>query len=198
MITAGLGSPPSWVLPTGLMIETILANPILLALAALVGMAIVFGGLLGFAAVRFGGWATCFGIKSTVFSADSVDSVVIPVAGLMSAIADGDSINKCPPGGEAQIQALANWLDVEPEPSTQNTESKLSPRLLTSGKTSALVAQSVFRPACRCDFGRGKQMHTVIIDECTGCDLRVEPCPVDCIDRFLERRYSALVLATAR
>ena len=35
------------------MIETILANPILLALAALVGMAIVFGGLLGFAAVRF-------------------------------------------------------------------------------------------------------------------------------------------------
>jgi electron transport complex protein RnfB len=25
-------------------------------------------------------------------------------------------------------------------------------------------------------------MHTVIIDECTGCDLCVEPCPVDCID----------------
>jgi len=25
-------------------------------------------------------------------------------------------------------------------------------------------------------------MHTVLIDECTGCDLCVEPCPVDCID----------------
>ena len=25
-------------------------------------------------------------------------------------------------------------------------------------------------------------MHTVITDECTGCDLCVEPCPVDCID----------------
>jgi len=25
-------------------------------------------------------------------------------------------------------------------------------------------------------------MHTVIGDECTGCDLCVEPCPVDCID----------------
>jgi electron transport complex protein RnfB len=25
-------------------------------------------------------------------------------------------------------------------------------------------------------------MHTVIIDECTGCDLCVAPCPVDCID----------------
>ena len=31
-------------------------------------------------------------------------------------------------------------------------------------------------------LGAAKQMHTVIIDECTGCDLCVEPCPVDCID----------------
>ena len=25
-------------------------------------------------------------------------------------------------------------------------------------------------------------MHTVIAEECTGCDLCVPPCPVDCID----------------
>lgn len=25
-------------------------------------------------------------------------------------------------------------------------------------------------------------MHTVITADCTGCDLCVEPCPVDCID----------------
>ena len=31
-------------------------------------------------------------------------------------------------------------------------------------------------------LGAPKLMHTVIIDECTGCDLCVEPCPVDCID----------------
>ena len=30
--------------------------------------------------------------------------------------------------------------------------------------------------------GAAKLMHTVIADECTGCDLCVEPCPVDCID----------------
>jgi electron transport complex protein RnfB len=30
--------------------------------------------------------------------------------------------------------------------------------------------------------GAAKQMHTVIVSECTGCDLCVEPCPVDCID----------------
>ena len=32
------------------------------------------------------------------------------------AIANGDKINKCPPGGEATIQALADLLDVEVEP----------------------------------------------------------------------------------
>ena len=31
-------------------------------------------------------------------------------------------------------------------------------------------------------LGAAKLMHTVIMSECTGCDLCVEPCPVDCID----------------
>ena len=35
------------------MLDVILGNPILLALAALAGMAVAFGALLGFAAVRF-------------------------------------------------------------------------------------------------------------------------------------------------
>jgi electron transport complex protein RnfB len=29
-------------------------------------------------------------------------------------------------------------------------------------------------------------MHTVIADECTGCELCLEPCPVDCIDMIEE------------
>ena len=29
--------------------------------------------------------------------------------------------------------------------------------------------------------GAAKQMHTVIASECTGCELCVPPCPVDCI-----------------
>jgi electron transport complex protein RnfB len=38
--------------------------------------------------------------------------------------------------------------------------------------------------ACPVDaiLGAAKQMHTVISELCTGCDLCVEPCPVDCID----------------
>jgi electron transport complex protein RnfB len=30
-------------------------------------------------------------------------------------------------------------------------------------------------------LGASKQMHTVIADECTGCNLCLPPCPVDCI-----------------
>jgi electron transport complex protein RnfB len=38
--------------------------------------------------------------------------------------------------------------------------------------------------ACPVDaiVGAAKQMHTIIADECTGCELCLPPCPVDCID----------------
>ena len=36
-------------------------------------------------------------------------------------------------------------------------------------------------------LGAAKLMHTVIASECTGCDLCVEPCPVDCIDMLPEQ-----------
>jgi electron transport complex protein RnfB len=37
--------------------------------------------------------------------------------------------------------------------------------------------------ACPVDaiVGAAKQMHTVIDAQCTGCELCVAPCPVDCI-----------------
>mgnify|MGYP001822513126 FL=1 len=37
-------------------------------------------------------------------------------------------------------------------------------------------------------LGSAKHMHTVIVSECTGCDLCVEPCPVDCIDMVPEQQ----------
>jgi len=37
--------------------------------------------------------------------------------------------------------------------------------------------------ACPVDaiLGAAKQMHTIISAECTGCELCLAPCPVDCI-----------------
>ena len=100
------------------MLDLLMDSPILLALTAIVGMGVVFGSLLGFASVKFE-------VEGNPLS-DQINSILPqtqcgqcgypgcrPYA---EAIADGDSINKCPPGGEDTIQALANLLDVEPEP----------------------------------------------------------------------------------
>ena len=32
-------------------------------------------------------------------------------------------------------------------------------------------------------------MHSVIADECTGCGLCIDPCPVDCIDMVLSPEH---------
>ncbi len=38
--------------------------------------------------------------------------------------------------------------------------------------------------ACPVDaiIGSGKLMHSILTDLCTGCELCIPPCPVDCID----------------
>ena len=58
-----------------------------------------------------------------------------------------------------------------------NTYENLSPE----AKELALAIDS-YKNRHRRRFITYEEMHTVIVDECTGCDLCVEPCPVDCID----------------
>ena len=98
------------------------------------------------------------------------------------AIAGGDKINKCPPGGEATIQALADLLDVEAEPLDAVEGEK--PQMVAFIREAECIGCTKCIQACPVDaiVGAAKQMHTVIASECTGCDLCVEPCPVDCID----------------
>ncbi|ELT97937.1 hypothetical protein CAPTEDRAFT_108164, partial [Capitella teleta] len=99
------------------------------------------------------------------------------------AIANGDAINKCPPGGQATINTLADLLDVEPEPldSEHGQESVTKVAFIREAEC---IGCTKCIQACPVDaiLGAAKQMHTVIADECTGCDLCVEPCPVDCIE----------------
>jgi electron transport complex protein RnfB len=167
------------------MLESLSAQPILLALIALVGMALLFGALLGFAAVRFE-------VEGNPLS-DQINGILPqtqcgqcgypgcrPYA---EAIAEGDSINKCPPGGEDTIQALANLLDVEPEPLDSEHGIEAEPTVAFIREAECIGCTKCIQ-ACPVDaiLGAAKLMHTVIVDECTGCDLCVEPCPVDCID----------------
>ncbi|WP_457437589.1 electron transport complex subunit RsxB [Pseudomonas sp. TE3786] len=95
-------------------------------------------------------------------------------------IAQGEAINKCPPGGESTIQALAQLLQVPVLP----PEVPPIPPQLAFIREAECIGCTKCIQACPVDaiVGAAKLMHTVITDECTGCELCVAPCPVDCID----------------
>ncbi len=98
-------------------------------------------------------------------------------------VAGKADINRCPPGGEATIHALANLLG-------RDTKSLDKSYGQFRGKGVAVIIEAecigctLCIQACPVDaiLGAAKQMHTVISSECTGCELCVAPCPVDCIE----------------
>ncbi|NMP15636.1 MULTISPECIES: electron transport complex subunit RsxB [unclassified Thalassotalea] len=98
------------------------------------------------------------------------------------AVADGDSINKCAPGGEDTIKKIADLMGVEAIPLDEAHEADATPKVAFIIEEDCIGCTKCIQ-ACPVDAitGAAKQMHTIIADECTGCDLCVEPCPVDCI-----------------
>ncbi|MFT4613558.1 MAG: electron transport complex protein RnfB [Bacteroidia bacterium] len=172
------------------MTQFLLQYPLLAALVALVGLAAVFGAILGFAAVRFKteGNPIADQINDILPQTQCGQCGYPGCRPYAEAIADGEDINKCPPGGEAGIQALADLLDVEPMPlDEEHGEEKAGPAVAYIREAECIGCTKCIQ-ACPVDaiLGAAKQMHTVIISECTGCDLCVEPCPVDCIDMLHE------------
>ena len=158
---------------------------ILIAVGALVALSLIFGALLGFAAERFR-------VEGNPI-VDQIDALLPqtqcgqcgfpgcrPYA---ESIANGDAINRCPPGGETTIHALADLLDVEPQPLDAEHGVDQGKRVAIIREDECIGCTKCIQ-ACPVDaiLGAAKHMHTVIESECTGCALCVEPCPVDCID----------------
>ena len=159
--------------------------PLLAALLALVGLGAPFGALLGFAAVRFRteGNPIADEINAILPQTQCGQCGFPGCRPYAEAIAGGEAINKCPPGGESTIQALADLLDVEAPPlDEEHGEEKV--KAVAYIREDECIGCTKCIQACPVDaiLGAAKQMHTVIASECTGCDLCVEPCPVDCID----------------
>lgn len=97
-------------------------------------------------------------------------------------IAEGEAINKCPPGGDETIAALAHLLNAPVL--SLDLERGNAPAQVAFIREAECIGCTKCIQACPVDaiVGAAKFMHTVIVDECTGCDLCVAPCPVDCID----------------
>ena len=167
------------------MIELLTQYPLLSALVALVSLGAVFGALLGFAAERFKteGNPIVDQINAILPQTQCGQCGHPGCRPYAEAIANGEALNKCPPGGEAGIQALADLLDVEPMPLDEE-HGEESVRNVAYIREAECIGCTKCLQACPVDaiLGAAKQMHTVIVSECTGCDLCVEPCPVDCID----------------
>lgn len=95
---------------------------------------------------------------------------------------DGQEINRCPPGGQDGIRALAELLQRAEPPLNTDCGEHLPHRVAVIDEAHCIGCTLCIQ-ACPVDaiVGANKLMHAVLADDCTGCDLCVAPCPVDCI-----------------
>lgn len=99
------------------------------------------------------------------------------------AVAAGDTgINRCPPGGDETITALAALTGRVPEP-LDPALGQFTPGIVAFIDEAICIGCTKCIQACPVDAiaGAPKRMHTVIEVLCTGCELCIPPCPVDCI-----------------
>lgn len=158
-----------------------------IAIAALSALALAFGLVLGYASRRFE-------VEN--------DPIVEEVEAMLpqsqcgqcgypgcrpyaEAVAlNGESINKCGPGGEAMMLKLAEKLNVDPQPLEGDSDVQAPARQVAWIDESNCIGCTKCIQACPVDaiIGSTKAVHTVVSDLCTGCDLCVSPCPTDCIE----------------
>ncbi len=157
----------------------------MVAILTLTLMAVVFGGLLGFASIRFRveGDPVVDKIDSLLPQTQCGQCGFGGCRPYAEAIArDEADINQCPPGGQTTIIALADLLGRDPKPLNEEHGME-KPKMLAVIDEQICIGCTLCIQACPVDaiLGAAKQMHTVIADECTGCELCLPPCPVDCI-----------------
>ena len=99
------------------------------------------------------------------------------------AVATGEAqINRCPPGGDATIDALAALLDRDPMPLAADCGPPARD-LIAWIDAQVCIGCARCLPPCPVDaiIGAARLLHTVIPGDCTGCELCLPACPVDCI-----------------
>jgi electron transport complex protein RnfB len=99
------------------------------------------------------------------------------------AIANSEAdIDRCPPGGEAGVAALAQLLGRTTKPLNPSYGIEAPPSVALIDEDVCIGCTKCIQ-ACPVDaiVGAAKRMHSIIAAECTGCELCIPPGPVDCI-----------------
>jgi len=98
------------------------------------------------------------------------------------AVAAGAPINRCPPGGDALVAALASLTGRE-RIALDRSCGEAHALTLARIDDAICIGCTLCIDACPVDaiVGAAKRMHTVLPGLCTGCELCIPPCPVDCI-----------------
>ncbi|GAA5140204.1 electron transport complex subunit RsxB [Thalassotalea piscium] len=157
---------------------------VLIAILIIGALALSFGALLGFASIKFK-------VEGDPLAEQIDDLLPQTQCGqcgypgckpYAEAVANGEAINKCAPGGDDTIKKIADLLGVDVQPLDESHEVDNTPKVAFIIEEDCIGCTKCIQ-ACPVDaiIGTTKQMHTIISDECTGCDLCVAPCPVDCI-----------------
>ena len=160
-------------------------SQLLIIIGVLAILALIFGLILGYAAIRFK-------VESDPI-VEQIDAILPqtqcgqcgypgckPYA---EAVAHGDAINKCVPGGTQTVEKIASLMGVEPPQEETDIPLKPAKRIAFIHEDMCIGCTKCIQ-ACPVDaiIGAPKLMHTILRSECTGCDLCVEPCPTNCIE----------------
>ena len=157
----------------------------LIALTIMLGLALVLGAFLGYAALKFKveGDPLIARIDAILPQTQCGQCGFPGCKPYATAIAEGRAdINQCPPGGDAGVHQLADLMGMEYKPlNAENGAEK--PKAVAFIDEDICIGCTLCIQACPVDaiLGAAKHMHTIIAVECTGCELCVAPCPVDCI-----------------
>ena len=152
-------------------------------LIAIVVLALIFGAILGFASVKLKVEADPIVEKiDAILPQSQCGQCGYPgCKPYAEAIANGDVITKCIPGGRPTVIKIAELLGVEP-PERDDLAEDPTPKVAFIDENMCIGCTKCIQ-ACPVDaiIGSNKLMHTIIPDLCTGCELCVAPCPTSCI-----------------
>lgn len=160
-------------------------SAVCIAIMVLSTMGLLFGLLLGYAARRFEV------MEDSI--TEQIDNILpqsqcgqcgypgcLPYA---DAIANGEVINKCIPGGTPVMLKLSELLNIGPQPlKIESIDEHMQNHVAYINEAYCIGCTKCIQ-VCPVDaiIGTTRNMHTVIPELCTGCQLCVAPCPLDCI-----------------